>query len=138
MRLLIPILLCSCASAQQAPRETARAVVLTIVEAAKVADSTCAQLALAIVALDRSRREQAKALAVTCADAYDVARPAIVATAEGVDGWDTGKRQGVVCGLAKAAPALLSMAGAIRSSGGKLPMIVEDGLRVIDKLGVCK
>jgi hypothetical protein len=137
MRLFLPILMFGCASSIP-PRETARAVVLTAAEAAKVADSTCAQLALATVAVDESKRQVAGTLAITCADAYDVARPAIIAAAEGVDAWDAGGRQGVVCGLAKATPALVSMAGAIRAAGGKLPLLVEDGLRIVTVLGVCK
>jgi hypothetical protein len=134
---LLWLLLSGCASSNVA-RETARSVVLTVAEAAKVADSTCARLALSTFALDESKRERAKALAVTCADAYDVARPAIIAAAEGVDAWDSGSRKGVVCGLAKASPALLSMAGAIRAAGGKLPLVVEDGLRMINALGGCQ
>lgn len=134
---ILSAMLVGCASSI-APRETARAVVVTTAEAAKVADSTCAQLALATVAADESKRQVAGTLATTCADAYDVARSAIIAAAEGVDAWDAGGRHGVVCGLAKAAPALVSMAGAIRAAGGKLPLLVEDGLRLVTALGVCK
>jgi len=125
---------CSPAQAKAAPRETARAVVLTVAEAVRTADTLCATVALRIGADDRAR---GRALAVSCADAYDVARPAVLAAATAVDAWDAGDHRGVVCGLATAGKALGQIAESIRATGAKLPPVVEDGLRLVGALGVC-
>jgi hypothetical protein len=126
---------CSPKQAEQAPRQSARAVVLAVAEAARVADKLCADIALKAAAV--GKREGAEALASTCADAYDVARPAIVAAAEGVDAWESGERLGVVCGLARASSALLTIVGAIKAAGASVPPVVEDGLRLAGVLGAC-
>ncbi len=127
--------LASCSPSAIPPRELARGAVVAVAEATKTTDALCASLALQYAMQDRAGASE---LASRCADAYDVARPAIVASAEGVDAWDTGGRQGVVCGLAKAVPALQTMAGAIRAAGGKVPLLVDDSLRLVTMLGECK
>lgn len=125
---------CTPAQAKAAPRETARAVVLTTAEAIRVADTLCATVALRIGTTDR---EAGRKLAVSCADAYDVARPAVLAAATAVDAWDAGDRKGVVCGLATAGKALGSIADAVKAAGATIPPLVEDGLRLVGALGVC-
>jgi len=125
---------CSPAQAKAAPRETARAVVLTVAEAVRTSDALCATVAIRIGADDRAR---GRALAVACADAYDVARPAVLAAATAVDAWDAGDHRGVVCGLATAGKALGSIVDAVRAAGATVPPLVEDGLRLVGTLGVC-
>lgn len=125
---------CTPAQAKAAPRETARAVVLTTAEAIRVADTLCATVALRIGTTDR---EAGRKLAVSCADAYDVARPAVLAAATAVDAWDAGDRKGVVCGLAEAGKALALIVDAVRAAGATIPPLVEDGLRLVGSLGVC-
>lgn len=125
---------CSPAQARAAPRETARAVVLTVAEAVRTADTLCATVALRIGADDRAR---GRALATACADAYDVARPATLAAATAVDAWDAGDHRGVICGLATAGRSLGQIADAVRAAGATIPPLVEDGLRLVGSLGVC-
>lgn len=133
---LVSALLQSCtpAAAKAAPRETARAVVLTTAEAIRIADTLCATVALRIGTTDR---EAGRKLAVSCADAYDVARPAVLAAATAVDAWDAGDHRGVVCGLATAGRSLGQIADAVRAAGATIPPLVEDGLRLVGSLGVC-
>ena len=125
---------CTPAAAKAAPRETARAVVLTTAEAIRVADTLCATVALRIGTIDR---EAGRKLAVSCADAYDVARPAVLAAATAVDAWDAGDHRGVVCGLATAGKALGLIVDAVKAAGATIPPLVEDGLRLVGSLGVC-
>lgn len=125
---------CSPAQAKAAPRETARAVVLTVAESLKLADTLCATVALRIGAADR---EAGRKLATACADAYDVARPATLAAATAVDAWDAGDHRGVICGLATAGRSLGQIADAVRAAGATIPPLVEDGLRLVGSLGVC-
>lgn len=125
---------CTPAQAKAAPRETARAVVLTTAEAIRVADTLCATVALRIGTTDR---EAGRKLAVSCADAYDVARPAVLAAATAVDAWDAGDHKGVVCGLATAGKALGSIVDAVKAAGATIPPLVEDGVRLVGSLGVC-
>lgn len=125
---------CSPAQAKAAPRETARAVVLGVAEAVKIADASCATAALTVGVEDRAK---GRAIATACADAYDVARPAVLAAATAVDAWDAGDHRGVICGLATAGKALGQIAESIRAAGAKLPPVVEDGLRLVGALGVC-
>lgn len=127
---------CSPAQAKAAPRETARAVVLTVAEAVRTADALCATVAIRI-GTEQDKRETARKLAVACADAYDVARPAVLAAATAVDAWDAGDHRGVVCGLATAGKALGSIVDAVRAAGATVPPLVEDGLRLVGTLGVC-
>lgn len=125
---------CSPAQAKAAPRETARAVVLAVAEAVRTADTLCATVALRIGA---DNRDRGRALATTCADAYDVARPATLAAATAVDAWDAGDHRGVICGLATAGRSLGQIADAVRAAGATIPPLVEDGLRLVGSLGVC-
>lgn len=125
---------CSPAQAKAAPRETARAVVLTVAESLKLADTLCATVALRIGTADR---EAGRKLAVSCADAYDVARPAVLAAATAVDAWDAGDHRGVVCGLATAGKGLALIVDAVKAAGATVPPLVEDGLRLVGSLGVC-
>ena len=126
---------CSPAAAKSAPRETARAVVLATATALDVADTACAR-AVEVLA-KAGRTKEAIATGNACGDAYDVARPALLAAARSVDAWDAGERQGVICGLAQAAPALEQLAKAIEAAGATLPPAVVDGLRLAGALGAC-
>lgn len=127
---------CTPAQAKAAPRETARAVVLTVAEAVRTADALCATVAIRI-GTESDKRETARKLAVSCADAYDVARPAVLAAATAVDAWDAGDHRGVVCGLAEAGKALGLIVDAVKAAGATVPPLVEDGLRLVGSLGVC-
>ncbi|WP_394825046.1 hypothetical protein [Pendulispora albinea] len=107
-------------------RHTARAAVLTLAEAVKVADHTCADLA---------RELQSLELARTCDDGYGVARSALLLAEASVDAWDAGQQQRTLCAAGKAAVALRNVTDAVVRSGGKIPNVVEDALRVSASLG---
>lgn len=126
---------CSPAAAKSAPRETARAVVLATATALDVADTACAKAVEVLAKVGRTK--DAIATGNACGDAYDVARPALLAAARSVDAWDAGERKGVICGLAQAAPALEQLAKAIEAAGATLPPAVVDGLRIVGALGAC-
>ena len=132
---VVSALVVGCAVPTVAPRETARASVLAVAEAVRVADDSCATVALA-KALDD--KEAGRALAQRCALAYDVAKPALIAAASGVDAWDAGARSAVVCSVHDAGEALVQIAGAITAAGGHVPPAVEDGIKLLGLLGGCE
>lgn len=119
----------ACSSAPVTPREQARGAVLAVAEAVHVADETCASVALA-----RHDRD----LASTCADAYDEARAALVATATAVDAWDDATtRTSVLCRTAAAVRGLEAISYAVRAAGASVPPIVDDALALASALGRC-
>lgn len=121
--------LSACTPGAVTPREQARADVLAVSEAVHVADEACAEIARA--------RHDAE-LAGRCADAYDVARKALLTTATAVDAWDDAStRSSVVCQVVTAATALDKMADAIHGSGSPVPPIVDDALALASTIGRC-
>ena len=115
-------LLC-CSSTQppkSSPRETARAAVIMFARTTVIADEACATLA---------RTKQDAQMAKVCADAYDVARPALLAAESSVDAWESGAKNDVACSVAKASVALTKIVDAVRAGGGTLPLSIEDSLK---------
>lgn len=115
-------------SAKTSPRETARAAIILLAKTTAITDERCATLA---------REKQDAQLARVCADAYDVARPALLSAESAVDAWDPayrgtgGPTNDVACLVSKSAWALAKMVETIRVAGGSgtLPLSVSDSLK---------
>lgn len=107
--------------AETPARATARATILTIAEAVKVADKVCATYAL-------QTKEQA--VAVKCADAYDLARPSLIGAEAGVDGWNDTSKGRLACLATDAITALEQIALVLEKEKIALPAIVLDGLEL--------
>ena len=123
------VMLAACRPAD-VPRDQARATVLTIAKGVQQADIACAEIAFAKADV---------ALAKTCADAYDVARDALLGAESAVDAWDEAHRGDVACAAAKGVASLTSMVSAIQGAGGKVPAVVTDALTLAPALvGVCR
>lgn len=123
------VMLAACRPAD-VPRDQARATVLTIAKGVQQADIACAEIAFAKADV---------ALAKTCADAYDVARDALLGAESAVDAWDDAHRGDVACAAAKGVASLTSMVSAIQGAGGKVPAVVTDALTLAPALvGVCR
>ena len=106
--------------ANSSPRETARAAVILFAKTTAIADEACATLA---------KTKQDVSIAKTCADAYDIARPALLAAEAGVDAWESGSKNEVACAVAKASNALTKIAETVKAGGGTLPLSVIDSLK---------
>ncbi len=122
--LVLPLLLGACVHAGppvDPPREIARSVVLTTAVAVKVADEACAVVV---------RERQDEALGRSCEEAYRVARSSLLAAGESVDAGGDGQRQGVACGVAKAARALARVGELLRERGVDLPPVAVDALKL--------
>lgn len=125
--LLALSLLVGCA--QVTPREVARASVLGVAEALRVADVTCAAQTTIAAGTGKTSLEVARKQANTCADAYDLSRSAVLSAARSVDTWESARAQhDVACFVAAANDGLVSIVAVIRAVGGKLPLVVDDGL----------
>lgn len=123
-------LMVGCSPSPEVARDQARATVLTIARGVHDADMLCAELAYA--------KKDGK-LARTCADAYDVARDALLGAESVVDAWDEAHEGQVGCATAKAVASLTSMVSAIQGAGGKVPAVVTDALTLAPVLtGVCR
>lgn len=123
-------LMVGCSPSPEVARDQARATVLTIARGVHDADMLCAELAYA--------KKDGK-LARTCADAYDVARDALLGAESAVDAWDDAHRGDVACAAAKGVASLTSMVSAIQGAGGKVPAVVTDALTLAPALvGVCR
>ncbi|AKV03204.1 hypothetical protein AKJ09_09867 [Labilithrix luteola] len=127
--LLLPTLSACAAlrSSAETPRETARAVVVTLAKAVQVADVTCATIA---------ETKKDAGLASKCADAYDVARPALLGAESAVDAWESGGAGNVPCAVARSVSALVSISHAVTAAGGTVPPVVDDALRLAPALTV--
>ncbi|WP_394823726.1 hypothetical protein [Pendulispora albinea] len=117
---LVHALGCGPARGASSPaRDTARGAILTVAKAVSVADGVCTAAA--------RERSDAK-LAKMCADAYDAARPALLAAESGVDAWENGQRQRVACATTDAAVALRNLGDALARVGVSLPPVLSDAL----------
>ena len=119
------LIISSCSStpdAKTSPRETARAAVILLAKTTAITDERCAALA---------REKQDAKLAGVCADAYDVARPALLSAESAVDAWESGSKNDVACLVSKSAWSLTKMVEAIKAAGGggTLPLSVSDSLK---------
>lgn len=85
-------------------------------EAVEVADQTCAKV---------GTERQDAALLTVCKDAYDVARPALVAAQYYID---VGDEKGVEKSLCTGQKALAATAQAVTATGTKLPPIVTEAV----------
>ena len=128
----VTLLLSACSStpsANNVPRETARAAVVMLAKTTVLADESCASLA---------RTKQDALLAKKCADSYDVIRPLLMSAENGVDAWESGAKNQVACAVAKTSAALLDIVEAVKSAGGSLPLSVSDSLKfVVSTVGEC-
>lgn len=125
--MLLALALVGCTpSAADASRSAIRGSVLVTADALKLADSTCAKVATV---------KKDAALAKTCADAYDIARPFLLAAESGVDAYPNDG--GVMCSLGSAIEALSHVAEALTAAGSPLPPVVVDALSLAKGL-VCK
>lgn len=113
-----------------APREHARAAVLTTSVAAQTADEACARVA-------RANRDAG--LARRCADAYRMARVALIGAAEGVDHWTDAaqSRESVTCAVVTASTQIEAIARELTARDQPLPPIVHDANRLVAALGEC-
>lgn len=112
-----------------APREQARSVVLTVAEGVRVADETCASIALGT---------KSAPLAEQCAAIVKQARESLIAAEDGVDAWDAAAARNLPCSVKAAASALSRILTVIENAGGKVPPVVADALRLAPTLaGVC-
>ena len=120
----VPFLLIACGSSPatpQTPRDEARAALLTIAEGVKVADVTCA---------DASKSLQNAKLAKDCADAYDVARAALVMADDGIDAWDDGSAGKVACAGKHALDALVTVENELAALSVHIPAAVVDAVKL--------
>lgn len=122
----VAVLLVGCGAS--ATRAQARGAVLVTAEAVKLADTTCAQ-----VALERTDL----ALARACEQAYDLARASAIAAAAAVDAWDEGKRGEVACALQRAAGELRKVASELRARQANVPKVIDDALGLAAGVGGC-
>jgi hypothetical protein len=110
-------------------RASARATILTIAEATKKADSACGSYALAAKDVDVAKR---------CADAYDVARNAILSASYGVDAWDSAEQGRIACAAVDAVRALAQITETLESVHVAIPPAAADAVSLAKSIGrVC-
>lgn len=102
-------------------RETARAIVLLVTEGARSADELCAASGAAA--------KDAKTLKV-CADAYSVARPALLSAAAHIDTWEGIEKKDVACAVGSAVRALDGAVQAMVAAGVKVPALISDAIKL--------
>lgn len=102
-------------------RETARAIVLLVTEGARSADELCAAAGAAA--------KDAKTLKV-CADAYSVARPALLSAAAHIDTWEGIEKKDVACAVGSAVRALDGAVQAMVAAGVKVPALISDAIKL--------
>lgn len=112
---------CAGCGEAQAPRETTRAVVLTVADGVAKADKACASVALATRDLE---------LAKVCAAGYAEARQALEIAEDGVDLWDAAAVENVPCAVKHAFDALDKIVDAIERHGGRAPTVVADARKL--------
>jgi hypothetical protein len=117
-----------CRPAASPPREQARAVILTLAEAVRVGDESCAAIAL-------SRRDLT--LARYCADAYEDARNSLIAAGESFDHWSSGPPTAIVCSVVAASHVLARVADVLKRRGEQVAVLILDAIRLGTSLGVC-
>ena len=109
-------LLTGCIPAKYAQEESRAAIVLAA-EAVRAADGACADLAWT---------KKDKALALTCAAAYDTARNSLEASEAALD---AGQSTTMMCSLKDGLLALQRTVDAVHSAGGNVPSVVGDALK---------
>ncbi len=117
-----------CTGCAPATRAEARGAVLATAEAVKVGDEACAKYALATIDVNLAR---------SCEAAYTDARLFLLTASSGVDAWDEGKRNDVTCAIVHSAEALSRISEEMRRRKLKVPVIIDDSLRLIAALGGC-
>jgi hypothetical protein len=111
-------------------RAVARGAVLTTAQAVKAADDACALFGTA------SRDAE---LLTACAQHYDAARAALLATASAVDLWDRVEtRQSVTCALERALAELEQLGQDLASRGQEPPPVIADARALVNALGGCR
>lgn len=113
----------------ESPRAQIRGAVLTLAEATKIADDTCATVALA---------KKDAALATSCSEAYGQARAVLLAAESAIDSSDAAKAGDVPCAIAKAASALRHVTELVGNAGGKVPPVATDALQLATVIGGCR
>lgn len=124
---------CGCArlaSAESPTRATARGAVLVIARAVREADVLCARYADDTGDVDTAR---------ACADAYDVARPALLAAEAGLDAWDSADSGRTACAVVDASRALRRLVEALDAVHVAIPPAARDAVELAAGLeGVCR
>lgn len=109
----------------QSPQDEMRAVIVLTAQAVETADQFCAQTALA---------QSNLALAQTCTDAYNSARPGLLAAEAGLD---SGYDANAACAVKDALLALTHVSEALKAAGVDVPGIVQDAQTFAGKLHLC-
>lgn len=112
-------------------RPGARSAVLLVAEGVHVADVTCADVARALAATDRSK---ALSVADACAHGYAVARRSLLAAEAAVDAYDAGGSARWGCAVRDALVGLRETGAALELAGAKVPAAVSDGLSLASTL----
>lgn len=112
---IMALALAACMPAK-APADALKAAVVMTAEAVEQADHVCA-------AVGTQRKDAA--LLTVCKDAYNIARPALVAAQYYVD---IGDQRGLESSLCTGERALQSTATAIAATGTKLPPLVTEAI----------
>lgn len=115
-------------SSEDPTRATARAAVLTVAEAVKVADQFCATYSL-----------QTKEITVAkaCADAYDLSRNSLLAAESGLDVWNDVTKNSVACALADGVRSLGAISAVLIQEKLAPPAIITDALTLVNSFQVC-
>lgn len=112
-------------------RAQARAAMLTIADATKLADSTCANVA---------RAKGSVELAARCDTSYQQIRASLVGMATAVDAWDAAAdgKETVVCIIHEAAASLSRMVADIHNAdAGQWLPAADDAIALVNVLGAC-
>jgi hypothetical protein len=107
--------------AESPERATARSIVLMVAKAVQVSDNLCATYAL---------QTKEVAVAKACADAYDLARPSLLAAETGVDTWDDVAQNKLGCAVNNGVSALVQVSAVLAKEKLALPTIVTDALQL--------
>lgn len=113
------------AGAESPERSTARASVLMVAKAVVVADQSCASFALQV--------KDAK-IAKACADAYDVARPVLIAAEASLDTWDSAAQGKIGCAINAGVTALTDVSVILVQEKLAIPSVVLDALKLVNSV----
>lgn len=113
------------AGAESPERSTARAAVLMVAKAVVVADQSCASFALQV--------KDAK-IAKACADAYDVARPVLLAGEASLDTWDATAQGKIGCAINSGVTALTDVSVILVQQHLAIPSVVLDALKLVNSV----
>lgn len=120
---------CAPGKAPDVRRETARAAVVTLADAASKLDAACAAYVRASGDADVGRR---------CVEAYTIARTSLVAVASAVDAWDRADHESATCAVLSVTAALLPVARELVARQVDGLEVVDDAVTLARALGPCR